>query len=164
MPNWVHNSMTITGPAEEIDRFKVTIITELEPDPENFCGGGRFFNFSTLIPVPKGEDPGEYWGTSRWGFWLHDCADEQGYHVSFDTAWSAPIGIFQKIGEMFPNLDITLSGIEEAGHFSFKGTIKAGQLEIERLPFVWSTVDPKTGKTISGSREEIEALGGRGSL
>ena len=42
--------------------------------------------------------------------------------------------------------------------FAFRGTIENGKLELLNVPTIWETVDPKTGETVSGTREEVEAV------
>jgi hypothetical protein len=42
--------------------------------------------------------------------------------ASFDTAWSPPIGVFQKLSEMYPDLDIKIAYFE--GGCGFKGVTK----------------------------------------
>jgi hypothetical protein len=57
MPNWVHNSMKITGAANEIARFKQTCLRAADPDDGEF---GLFaqgsvplvVDFNAIIPMP----------------------------------------------------------------------------------------------------------------
>jgi hypothetical protein len=55
-----------------------------------------------------------------------------------------------------------LSAAAEGHHGKGMG-LRHGKLELLDAPVIWETVDPKTGKTVSGTREEIDAvLGERG--
>jgi Ferredoxin-like domain in Api92-like protein len=172
MPNWCHNSMEIAGPVDEITRFKQACLRVV------YTGEPAQLDFSAIKPMPNifDGDPAEAndwarldWVSKRWGTkWnaqhFHASRDEPGhYECRFDTAWSPPIPIWQKLGEMFPTLEFSLSGFEPLMDFAFRGTIRDGKLELLDVPVIWETVDPKTGKTVSGTREEIDAvLGERG--
>jgi hypothetical protein len=92
---------------------------------------------------------------------FHAWRDEPGrYECDFDTRWTPPFYIWEKLGEMFPALDFSVSGYEPLTDFALRGTIKDGKLEFELLdePVIWKTVDPKTGETVSGTLEEIGAV------
>jgi len=204
MPNWVHNDMTITGPAEEIARFKQTCIRPNYWDDDE----KPFFDFNELIPMPmvlegtesssvvgealialgradlapewlisaleKTETPRHEpdakdlakaqhsimafeqtgacnwydWKCKNWGTKWNSCRfsegeDEEGrYAISFDTAWSPPIPIWEKLGEMFPSLDIAISVGEEMGNFAYEGGIRGGKLELREGPVVWRELPP----------------------
>src|SRR3982750_2693284 len=100
MPNWVHNSVTITGPAEEIDRFKAVFVQSNERSGD--------LDFPSIIPLPPDcEDGREHWGT-RFAVGLDVTEDEKGYHFSFDSPSEPPWQIWDKIGEVFPRLDFEL--------------------------------------------------------
>jgi len=90
----------------------------------------------------------------------HVCCDEPGrYECHFDTRWSPPVGIWEKLGEMFPALDFSLSGYDFLEGWGFRGTIRDGKLELLEVPLIW--VNPKTGKTASGTMEEADAVLGK---
>ena len=192
MPNWCHNSMTITGSVDEIVRFKQTCLLAHKDGPT--------LDFEAIKPMPGifYDDPGqilfpdpdapknreqvetqkafeaqaleatgsahagdwacEHWGTRGNAYFFHVCCDEPGrYKCHFDTRWTPPLYIWEKLGEMFPALDFSVSGCEPLTDFALRGTIKDGKLEFELLdePVIWKTVDPKTGETVSGTLEEI---------
>lgn len=44
------------------------------------------------------------------------------FYATFDTAWSPPLGVFNKLSEMFPDLDIKIAYFE--GGCGFKGVTK----------------------------------------
>jgi hypothetical protein len=218
MPNWVHNSMKITGAAKEIARFKQTCLRAADPDDEEFGPVARggvplVFDFNTVIPMPLDstfrddpmpldlsrpydeeqkvayeewkvrdaerliqfkavtgfDNPGDWawkhWGTPKqYAFWLEVHQDEaKCFDCSFDTAWSPPIPVWEKIGELFPTLTFQLGGCEPLNDYAFRGTIKRGKLRLRDVPLMWETTEPKTGKQVRGTREEIDtALGDKG--
>jgi hypothetical protein len=170
MPNWCHNNMEITGSIDEITRFKQTCIRTV------FEGEQAQLDFKAIIPMPDfPADDGatrpawlewacKHWGTKWNACHFHVIRDEPDrYECVFNTAWSPPIGVWEKLGAMFPALDFSLNGHEPNMDFAFRGTIRGGKLELLNVPVIWETVDPKTGETISGTMEDVEAvLGGHG--
>jgi hypothetical protein len=99
-------------------------------------------------------------------WFLHVIVDAPDhYEFAFDTPWSPPVPVWEKMGEMFPTLEVSLSGLEPINDDGLEGTIQHGKLELRNVPLIWETVDPKTGETVSGSQEEIFALSNdRGGL
>jgi hypothetical protein len=166
--------MEITGSIDEIARFKQTCIGIV------FEGEQAQLDFKTIKPMPDFPDddkaseypPSLKWASEHWGTKWNAChfqvtRDEPDrYHCVFDTAWSPPVGIWKKLGEMFPALDFVLSGYEPLMDFAFRGTIKTGKLELLDAPVIWETVDPKTGKIVSGTQEDVDAVlaGGGGGV
>ena len=58
----------------------------------------------------------ENWGT-KWNACSCNETDENVKSISFQTAWSAPIPIIQKLSEMYPNIELTLEfADEDLGH------------------------------------------------
>jgi hypothetical protein len=110
-----------------------------------------------------GGDPNDWaidhWGTKWNAFRSYVTEKSDCLECSFDTAWAPPVPIFEKLGEMFPTLDFELSGAEPMNDWGFKVSVTAGKLqELHKTPLVWKTVDPKTGETVSGTREEISRV------
>ena len=118
MPNWVHHKLTITGPAEERERFLGECFTAF-PD-------GTELDLDKVIP-----------GTDRHAF--RTDLDHKGdqTELRFDTKWAPPCEAIEKIAERFP--DLTIEGYlhEEMGHF--EGTIycHAGRADIKRQESTW---------------------------
>ena len=56
-----------------------------------------------------------------------------------------------------------MSGYEALMDFAFRGTIRDGKLELRDVPVMWEAIDPKTGKTVSGTREDSDAALGERS-
>jgi len=103
----------------------------------------------------------EHWGTNRYPCDFEVIRDEpNSYECKFVTAWTPPVGIWRKLGEMFPTLDFSLSGYELLNSWGFRGAIRDGKLELLEVPVIFETVDPKTGKTVSGTCDEVFAVKG----
>jgi hypothetical protein len=171
MPNWCHSYMTVTGAPSEIARFKRTcirVVPELREQAQ--------LDFNTIEPMPDFADgetePASFpewydWACKHWGTKSNAChfqvtRDEPDrYECNFDTAWTPPVPIWEKMGKLFPALMFRLWGHEPLMDFAFRGTIRDSTLDLREVPTVWSTVDPKTGATVSGTREEIEAVLGK---
>ena len=103
----------------------------------------------------------EHWGTDRWPWDFEVIRDEpNSYECKFVTAWTPPVGIWRKLGEMFPTLDFSLSGYDLLDSWGFRGAIRDGKLELLEVPVIFETVDPKTGKTVSGTCDEVFAVKG----
>jgi hypothetical protein len=83
------------------------------------------------------------------------------YEFHFDTVYSPPVPVWEKMAKMFPALEFSLSGVDEQSDWAFEGTIQDGKLELWDAPVIWTTIDPKTGETISGPRAQIEPLLGK---
>ena len=195
MPNNCYNFMEITGPNDEIARFKRTCVV--------FAAEQAHLDFGAIVPIPGifADDPGitlfpdpdapknrervetqkafearaleatgsahardwvcEHWGTDRWPSDFEVIRDEpNSYECNFVTAWTPPVGIWRKLGEMFPTLDFSLSGYDLLDSWGFRGAIRDGKLELLEVPVIFETVDPKTGKTVSGTCDEVFAVKG----
>ena len=76
----------------------------------------------------------ESWGT-KWNSYsfhvLHDSPDH--YEFKFDTAWSVPIPVFDKIAELFPSLEFSIDSFDEGWNFAWRGTITKGLLFCREL-------------------------------
>ena len=161
MPNWVHNYLKATGAAEEIARFKQTCIRDGEID------------FNTLIPRPAGigdDDPsgitGNNWACENWGTKWNACYssfgdEDDGFVYRFSTAWSVPVPVFEKLGEMFPALEFELSGSEMLNDMAYEGSIEKGRVELRKVPLIHEVTDGKTGETrirdLRGGDEAVRA-------
>ena len=113
--------------------------------------GDSFFDFNTFIPMPEelrnttspvrepdsfenrrlrkeyGTDNWYDWAINNWGTkWnsYGNYLDHDTNSVSFQTAWSLPDPILNKMAAMYPNLSFHLEVVEEGGFF-------AGTIDIE---------------------------------
>ena len=111
MPNWCTNEIDVDfDTAAEYNAFKEFALTEIV--------GDTILDFSKIIPPPEkfaGDNPAEGWYEWRlenWGTkWsLNEMHFEEGdewCRMVFDTAWSPPQGIHEKmVNEFFPKMSI----------------------------------------------------------
>ncbi len=131
MPNWCENDLYVVG-TNLVDLMNFRILVETK-DLE--------FDFEKIVPYPpefKGMDyegypytlfnsGGRDWCVNNWGTRWNACEvvvefgdDRLIYH--FETPWSPPIPIVDKLAELFPNLDITLEYFE--GGMGYQGCLK----------------------------------------
>jgi len=89
MPNWCDNTLTIT----HADKSKIDVI-------EKTLSGEQPQLLNTILPNPSGDWDYEWsvnnWGT-KWDAGVHDWErhDDNTIWVSFDSAWSPPIAIYE---------------------------------------------------------------------
>ena len=124
MPNWVKNKIEIAGNPERIKELLAKADTSLSP-----------FDFNGFVPMPdfvmKGnlssEDMRKYpgdlnwydWSCNHWGTKWNACDEisimnEGTYaYVEFETAWDAPIPIYEAMKEQFPDLNILAEFADE---------------------------------------------------
>jgi hypothetical protein len=127
MPNWASITVHLSGPADEIQRFRDTCIREIRDIDEEEIG----FDFESLVPMPAaihatlddgsakarqiakeatGFEDWYNWRTQRWGTkWNASCYSElasgpDALAFSFSTAWSFPGPVFAALAEQFPFL------------------------------------------------------------
>ena len=56
------------------------------------------------------------WAIRTWGTKWDACEiDINGDEIDFDTAWSPPVGVLQKLSELNPNCEVTCDWYEEGG-------------------------------------------------
>lgn len=123
MPNWCGNSLTVTGPAEELARFKTTVRGRgpYGEDHEEQC-----LSFHTTVPQPKFEDNDEgwyHWRVSRWGTkWEASdprLTEKEGALVyRFETAWCPPDAWLRATAPQFPELEFRLFYAEGGANFA----------------------------------------------
>lgn len=144
MPNWVSNTLSITGSAEDIADFK-----EKASQPKTTYWEGKeevdeavlsFMNF--IAPPQEALASGEYYGTHGWSEgkevgrtpnnWYEfnnrewgtkwDASDEdltvddtEYLEYNFQTAWAPPTPVFQAMAEQYKNLVFEIHCVEEQG-------------------------------------------------
>ena len=66
-----------------------------------------------------------HWGT-KWGFYevelVRDTPEQNNLYYTFQTAWSPPIPLIEKMGELFPKIRISLKYFE--GGSGFQGVLR----------------------------------------
>ena len=97
MPNWCYNSLTLShADPDKVQRLHDAITKDKQffeyvlPTPEGFLDDDRWYDWRITN-----------WGT-KWDADLDGLADtlsqdESSLSLSFDTAWSPPIGVYQKL-------------------------------------------------------------------
>jgi hypothetical protein len=132
MPNWVQHGLTITGPEAERERFIAECFSKADD--------GMRFDFNRLIPEPKHSDDGDdviyfdkpgsvripawyEWCCANWGTKWNACRttlthERDAILLSFDTAWSPPVPIFNELARRFPKLKIEGSYVDIQYPFS----------------------------------------------
>jgi len=115
MPNWVYNSMTITGgSSEELGK----LADSLKGDRGD--GAISDLTFQSIVPRPAEEQDWYNWNISNWGTkWdANDVTftlDEDTLHYTFSTAWSPPAQIFTAVSTANPDLHFRFVFEEEQG-------------------------------------------------
>lgn len=149
MPNWVHNSMSVVGDKKRVTEFRKKHFTKDEIE-------GVEFDFETIVPMPEtvfrgnlgaeerkqhGNNNWYDWSVGNWGTKWNACHTQlysdkirvnKGVAVlefSFDTAWSLPEPVYEKLAEMYPDLSITVSFDEESGEFAGELEMTAGEMK-----------------------------------
>lgn len=120
MPNYVFNTVTIEGSAEELEKVKalVSAPTMLEAVEKEVI-----FSFHNIVPEPTNKPIGwdwHGWRVENWGTkWdvvdVEDVSGENNLIYKFDTAWAPPLEIMQALSEKFPKVHINLHFVEEQG-------------------------------------------------
>ena len=140
MPNWVYNTLKITGDKSDVEAF-----AESAKQPSLFTIEGKYlteFSFANFIHPPQyALESGEYWATNGWqggqevgntaNNWYNwnnkywgtkwdacnvdvDIAGTVATY-SFETAWAPPVPVFYAMVEQFTRLSFELYYKEEQG-------------------------------------------------
>jgi hypothetical protein len=141
MPNWCDNHLRVTGPNEDVEKFRLQAVGhspwDTPPEGEKPC----VLNFHSLVPVPEAVLKAGYelagydwelknWGC-KWGACQADLVDDNGCELvyGFDTAWSPPLAFLEHASKQWPSLTFILE-YEESGN-AFKGLTKAANGVVE---------------------------------
>ena len=149
MPNWCRNRVTVysdnTQPIEKIKKIfedKKNIFGQIIKEPDWRRLPNEKGEFSKLkqhlgkdgevifetheFPDGKNDDRWYHWNISNWGTKWDACnveieyADESQIEIEFDTAWSPPEPICERLREMFQDVSISWfydePGMEIAGY------------------------------------------------
>ena len=151
MPNWCHNRITIYGDSEteaklkEIEEIfrKESPFNEIYPIPDfknipnekgelpkleqHLNKDGSVFYETYNFPDGKNDDRGYMWCVNNWGTKWDvgdvdiEYEDSEILSLEFDTAWSPPEGIMEKLREKYPELSFQCfydePGMECAGYY-----------------------------------------------
>lgn len=151
MPNHCYNVLTIGGDESDVTLCLDYIHGEREDD---------FFSCDKVIPYPKeyadkdkngsghsdGFNSGGYewcianWGT-KWGAYDSNLIErETGFaKIDFNSAWSPPVPVVEKLAELFPMLAIRLEfeeiGADYSGFMTWEnGSVTCGQGDYDDFP------------------------------
>lgn len=116
MPNWCDTNIIVTGPAAEIERFKQTCFvtgpTKRDHDGIDFTRAEWKSDLAIMVSE-YGLHDGQHW------LWIR-------------TAWSSPVASLEKISVLFPALTFDLTTADEFCNFAYKGSIKAGVVDLHK--------------------------------
>lgn len=146
MPNWVTNTLSITGTPEVIAQMKAQLSAPYETQYYNFIKDEieiqkveQPFSFWNIIKPTnleayhdakdkpqEGPDHWYWWNVRNWGTkWdvreVQASSSAESLGFGFDTAWSPPIEAINKLAEQYPTASIELAYTEEQG---WGGTIE----------------------------------------
>jgi hypothetical protein len=140
MANMCINVVTITGPEEEIARFKLTCLrtrkNKRDTVGEKLRGDYEpCIDFVSIHPLDAEElaqvRSGEFNLDSATSY-LEIHTDEPGrFKCEFDTRWSPPEAAFEKLSEMFPSLYFEIAGGDDQFNYSFEAKAHAGAFNIQ---------------------------------
>lgn len=157
MPNWCENSITITGPTEDIEKFKIQAkrsegeisspsyfstdfsLNNFLPTPKKLLEKDTTNNVETLIKAPNNPKNDDWysWRVRNWGTkwdWEMKITDEieKGDKTALVmlgvSAWGPPIEGMQAIAHMFPTLTFSLSFDEPGMCFHGELNIKGSEI------------------------------------
>lgn len=105
MANNCGNSLEITGPPEDILKFKAEAGLEYKDGEYHYKSD---FSLQKLVPVPPGQHPADVWG-SKWDIETTLYHDEPGkLTCNYDSAWSPQILGLTEVSKLYPTLTFDL--------------------------------------------------------
>lgn len=118
MPNWVVNKVTFIGSQNKIEKIF-----------EHIKGEDTLIDFNKIIPMPDyiyrgnlGEKERKKYGKNNWYDWSIEhwntkwnATDtyRENNSIYYNTAWSPATPIFQKLTQMYPDIDMELQWADE---------------------------------------------------
>ena len=149
MPNWVHNSTKIIGEKKAVENC----VASLEGEDED--GYPNVFDFEKIEPMPedvRNTDPDRVlgdgpknrnnwydWSCDNWGTKWNSCnadvnnrfedGDNHVIEIDYDTAWTMPVPVWDKLAKKFPKLEFRHKFDEEMQHFYGVAIYKNGKLD-----------------------------------
>ena len=127
MPNWCHNTLNITGPANDAAALRSLVITPRSK-----------FDFEAVVPVPAFVDDWQSWSWLNWGTtkvafdagWMgpQRAAKRDAQQVAFfSTAWSPPIPVIARLSKRFAALILRIQYDEPMWGFHGFATLQNGE-------------------------------------
>ena len=135
MPNWCFNGLRVSGPAEDLAKFKNQAVGHNPWGKIPADEKPSVLNFHSLLPIPDlvlkagYADAGFDWERKQWGCRWGACnvelIDESEDHLQyqFDTAWNPSVEFVCNVRHQWPTLTFLLD-YDEPG-MRFKGICKA---------------------------------------
>lgn len=128
MPNWCCNDIEILGSKDDLDKLVENYTTDgvldfdkIEPMPKEFLTTGEWFDWRIV-----------HWGT-KWnldtnsgGFYR---SEDDAFVGDFETAWSPPMSVIEKLSRLFPDVRIHLAYDEPNMAFQGKYIFDNGEIE-----------------------------------
>jgi hypothetical protein len=106
-----------------------TEIKEAEPR----IPSGALLDFETILPLSEEDDASEVWGT-KWSASMGrvegDASDSE-ITIWFDTPWSIPEPIFEKLADLYPGLTVKGIAFDEMWNFATAISIENGEALVE---------------------------------
>lgn len=134
MPNWCHNSLTVSGPDADLD----SLLANASKTMPYINGAATYthdeaerapvvshFSLKRLLPVPEDliDNGGWYdwcikhWGT-KWEVQEETFARKPGKaRVTFLSAWNPPLAALKAVSRDYPSLRFSVAYDEEGGNF-----------------------------------------------
>ena len=155
MPNWCSNIVKIYGSDEHLQEFMERVSgyhaiygndhpeywMEVLSKKHPFC-------FNAILPSPPEVSLGTYsnngfgWCVENWGTKWDIHSDDTFYNedpddcdlsLSFSTAWGPPLGVYNELAQLFPNLVFDMFWIELGMAFGGHLHIEKGQQKISEI-------------------------------
>jgi Ferredoxin-like domain in Api92-like protein len=140
MPNWCECDLTIKGPKDELLKFRDFAKTNKSVlDHNRFVPYPDKFKRKDEEPVngKDGFNSGGYewcltnWGT-KWGICTPELTErKKSLLYGFECAWSPPVPLIRKMGEMFPALSFKLKYFEAGMAFQGVFEMREGHCSID---------------------------------
>ena len=133
MANWCKNFLRVTGPAEDLARFRQQAAPAEAGQKAQTASPPEAFSFHRLVPLPaaggnttdgEGSSPQEVWGCQ--GDALHSEFEETRDGAAlyrFATSWNPPMTFLRQVSELWPTLVFLLDYDEPM--MAFRGTARA---------------------------------------
>jgi hypothetical protein len=135
MPNWVSNSVRVTGSKEELQRFAEQAGKSYTREYQHYDGPTgdyvwtseenqshlSFWNFVTPEDAEAYKNNWYDWNLEHWGVkWdatdvYFDKWSENELAYDFETPWGAPFEVYQAMVAQYPSLKFTIRFLEEQG-------------------------------------------------
>lgn len=139
MPNWVSVVLSVEGNVKEVNKFVKEVQRTKDEATDEFDDNPLCFQ--KIIPRPANKSDDWYnWNIANWGTKWGACRTEfdikeQGKEAlatyNFDTAWSFPEPIINKLITKYKKLTFQFTGDEESNSFWVTGEGANGEASIE---------------------------------